>query len=143
MRFTAPLAAALTDLGRRGVESVVFWGPDDLDDARAIVAGAGPSCRLAPPTTLVEMMALLGRFRLYAGTNTAAMHMAWLQGLPCVVLVGGRPWRTDRPMPPVASRMLSAGGVEPDRKWKGDRARLAIQGVEADEVVSAVLDLLS
>ncbi|MFN2426243.1 MAG: glycosyltransferase family 9 protein, partial [Candidatus Binatia bacterium] len=95
-----------------------------------------------PPTSLPEMMALLGCFRLYVGANTAALHMAWMQGVPSVVLAGGRPWRTDRPLEPVPSVMLSAGGIEPDRKLRGEEAQRAVEGIEVDDVVAAARRLL-
>jgi len=133
--------ALVRRLGDAGVSSMLLWGPGEIDSAGAIAA-AGGRCTLAPPTTLAEMMALLGLFRLYVGSNTAALHMAWMQGVPAVVLAGGRPWRTDRPWPPLPSVMLSAGGVEPARKLHGDRARRAIEGIEVDEVLAAALGLL-
>jgi len=129
-------------LGHAGVASMVVWGPGEMDTAASITA-TSRFCRLAPPTTLPEMMALLGLFRIYVGSNTAALHMAWMQGVPSVVLCGGRPHRTDRPLAPVPSLMLSAGGAEPSRKLHGEAARRAIEGVEAAEVLAATLKLLA
>jgi heptosyltransferase-1 len=128
-------------LGEAGLRSMLLWGPGELEVAAAI-AGASPSCVLAPPTTLAEMMALAGLFRLYVGTNTAALHMAWMQGVPSVVLAGGRPWRTDRPLGPVPSRMLSAGGAEPARKLRGEDARRAVEGIAVEDVLEATKELL-
>lgn len=128
-------------LGEAGARSMLLWGPGEIDSAAAIAA-AGNGCTLAPPTTLAEMTALLGHFRLYVGSNTAALHMAWMQGVPAVVLAGGRPWRTDRPLPPLPSVMLTAGGTEPARKLHGDRARRAIEGIVVDDVLAAALGLL-
>ena len=128
-------------LGEAGLTSMVLWGPGERE-AAADVAGAAPASAIAPPTTLPEMMALLGCFPLYVGANTAALHMAWMQGVPAVVLAGGRPWRTDRPLAPVPSAMLSAGGVEPARKLRGEAARRAVEGIEVDDVVAAALGLV-
>lgn len=135
-------SGALRRLGDQGIDSMVLWGPAEFEVARTIAEAAGPRCRLAPPTTLAEMLALLGLFRVYAGSNTAALHMAWMQGVASVVLVGGRPWRIDRPLPPVPSVMLTAGGVEPPRKRRGEAARRAIEGIAEEEVVTAVRGLL-
>jgi heptosyltransferase I len=128
-------------LGDEGVASMVLWGPGDGEAAARIAAGS-PLSSLAPPTSLRAMMALLGCFDLYVGANTAALHMAWMQGVAAVVLVGGRPHRTDRPLPPVPSVMLSAG-VEPARKLRGEAARRAVEGVEVDEVMAAARDTLA
>lgn len=133
--------ALVQRLGDAGVTSMLLWGPGEFEAAAAL-AGASPSCVLAPPTTLPEMMALLGKFRVYAGSNTAALHMAWMQGVPSVVLAGGRPWRTDRPLDPVPSVMLTAGAVEPARKLRGEAARRAVEGIELDDVAAGVNELL-
>ncbi len=129
-------------LADANLRSMVLWGPGEMEMAGVIAEGSS-GCVIAPPTTLAEMMALLGRFRLYVGSNTAALHMAWMQKVPSVVLVGGRPWRTDRPLPPVPSIMLSAGGVEPSRKLRGTAAQRAIEGIEVDEVAAAAMKLLA
>lgn len=134
--------AALRRLGERGVATMVLWGPAELENARTIADGSGPLCRLAPATSLQEMMALLACFRVYVGTNTAALHMAWMQDVPCVVLVGGRPWTIDRPMEPVPSVMLTAGNREPETKLRGEEARRAIEDIAVDDVVDSALALL-
>jgi ADP-heptose:LPS heptosyltransferase len=128
-------------LEAEGVRSMLLWGPGELAFARAIADGSR-GCLVAPPTSLPEMMAILGLFGVYAGANTAALHMAWMQGVPSVVLVGGRPWRTDRPLPPVPSIMLSAGGIEAARKLRGQAASRAIAGIEPAELVTAVRSML-
>jgi heptosyltransferase-1 len=128
-------------LGDAGLASMVFWGPGD-EAAAGEIASASPYSRAAPPTSLREMAAMLGRFEVYVGANTAALHMAWMQGVACVVLAGGRPHRTDRPLPPVASVMLSAG-AEPSRKLRGEAARRAVEGIEVEQVVEAVHAMLT
>lgn len=128
-------------LGEDGLASMVLWGPGDEDAAREIASGS-PSASVAPRTSLREMMALLGCFELYVGANTAALHMAWMQGVAAVVLAGGRPHRTDRPLPPVPSVMLSAG-AEPARKLRGEAARRAVEGIEVEQVVAAAHDTLA
>lgn len=133
---------ALSALGAGGHSSVVLWGPSEMEIATAIAGGAGPRCTLAPPTTLLQMMALLGRFRVYLGSNTAALHMAWMQDVPGVVLIGGRPSRTDAPLPPVASIMLRAGS-EPRAKLHGAAARRAMEDIAVGDVVRAVEGLLA
>ena len=132
---------ALAALGDAGHASVVVWGPSEIEIASQIAAGAGPGCTLAPPTTLPQMMALLGHFRLYLGSNTAALHMAWMQDVPAVVLIGARPSRTDAPLPPVASVMLRAG-PEPRAKLGGAAARRAMEQIAVGDVVRAAEQLL-
>jgi ADP-heptose:LPS heptosyltransferase len=100
--------ALLRRLGGEGIASVVFWGPAERAFCERIVAAAGPSCRLAPSTRLPEMMAMIGIFEVFIGSDTAAMHMAWMQGVPTAVFLGPKPTRTIEPLPPVPSRVLRA-----------------------------------
>ncbi len=120
--------ALLQRLGHAGLRSVVFWGPDDADLARGIAAEAGDACVLAPKTSLVEMMAMVGRFRLFIGSNTAAAHMAWMQHVPTVMFSGPAEPRTDAPLPPIPSRVLRAG----------DRVRRGVSKRRQPDVVAAV-----
>lgn len=108
-RWPAENWVELLQLVRRaGISAVIFWGPDDADYARAIAAQVPEGCALAPATTLPEMQAMLACFPAFIGTNTAAMHMAWLQGVPTAVFTGPADPRTDAPLPPVPSRILRA-----------------------------------
>ena len=115
-------------LGQEHVRTVVFWGPDDGAYARAIAEQAPESCVLAPATTLAEMLAMLGCFPAFIGTNTAAMHMAWLQGVPTAVFTGPADPRTDAPLPPVPARVLRAA----------EHARPGISKRHQPDVVAAV-----
>lgn len=132
----------LRQLGADGVSSMVLWGPAERGLCEAIVAGAGAPCQLAPPTTLPQMQALLGQFRAYAGADTAAMHMAWMQGVPTALIAGHKPVRTIAPLPPVPFRALFAAehyveGLKPSAQ--DDRV---VSAVAVEVVRKAVHDLL-
>jgi len=73
---------------------------------------------MAPTTTLPEMMAMIGLFRAYIGSDTAATHMAWLQGVPTAVFIGPKDPVSAMPLDPVPYRVLRAAeffrvGVRP------------------------------
>lgn len=121
-------AKLLNQLGDQGIRSMAFWGPDEEMFTREIVARAGPSCRLSPSTRLPEMMAMLGRFSAFIGSNTAAAHMAWMQGVPTAMFTGVAELRTDAPLAPVRSRTLRAD----------DKVRIGASKRRQPEVVSAV-----
>jgi ADP-heptose:LPS heptosyltransferase len=138
---TEKWTALLRALGETGVRSVVFWGPDEEQVAREIAGGAGPSCMLAPETTLQDLMAMVGQFRAFLGSNTAAMHMAWMQGVPTAYFSGPASPRTDAPLPPVPSRVLRAGDrVRPgvSKRHQAD----VVASVTVDEALAAVRELL-
>jgi lipopolysaccharide heptosyltransferase I len=72
-----------------GAAVLVTWGPNELDDARAI-ADAGPTTRaaLAPPTDLDELLAVLRRASVVVAADTGPLHLAAALGTPCVGLYG-------------------------------------------------------
>ncbi len=133
--------ALLDRLGGQGTRAVLFWGPDELEFSEAIAAGTGDSVCLAPETDLVEMMAMVGQFTAFLGSNTAAMHMAWLQGVPTAVFTGPSRPRTDAPLPHVPSRVLRADGLVRDGVSKRQQADVVAK-VSVDEAFDAVVSLL-
>lgn len=95
----ALLAAAIGAAHARGVRSIVVWGPDEQDDARAVVKRAGPASALAPPTDLPALTALLADARLAISGDTGPLHLACAVDCPVVALYGptdpvvNAPWR--------------------------------------------------
>ncbi|MGQ0586938.1 MAG: glycosyltransferase family 9 protein [Gammaproteobacteria bacterium] len=133
----------LKQLNADGISSMVLWGPAEKEFCAGLVAGAGAPCVLAPPTTLPQMLALIGKCRAYCGADTAAMHMAWMQGVPAAVIAGHKPARTIAPPPPARSRMLFAKehyveGLKPSAQ--DDRV---VGAVTVEAVRKAVHDLLA
>lgn len=125
-----------------GVRSVVFWGPDDREFAESIVESVGEPELLAPRTTLPEMMEMLRCFPAFIGSNTAAMHMAWLQGVATAVFVGPACPETDGPLPSVPSHILQA--AEYFRPGASKRKQPAVTTeVSVEEASDAVLSLLA
>lgn len=132
----------LARLGSAGVASVVFWGPDEAQLVQAVAAKAGQSCRFAPPTTLPEMMAMIGCFRAFIGSDTAAMHMAWLQGVATAVFTSPKPVRTFAPLDPVPHRVLRAEGYVVPGVRESRQPREVVTAVSVDEAFAAVQSLL-
>lgn len=82
-------AAAARELASStGSPTLVVWGPPERDEAEAIVRGAHGQARLAPPTTLREMAALLAHPALLVVTDCLARHFAVVQGTPTIGLFG-------------------------------------------------------
>jgi lipopolysaccharide heptosyltransferase I len=76
-------------LASRGVPSVVTWGgAQEQAWAETIVANSRGAALLAPPTTLVELAALLRRAKVFVGSDTGPLHLAAALGTPCVALFG-------------------------------------------------------
>lgn len=131
----------LKEVGQQGIRTVLFWGPDEEELTQQIAEKAGDLCTLAPPTKLLEMLALLGHFRAFVGGNTAAMHMSWMQGVPTAVFVGPAQARTDAPLPPVANRVLRADDYAQPGKSKRCQSEVT-KSVSVLEAKTAVMELL-
>lgn len=74
---------------RHQISSLVVWaGEQELEWAREIERSSEGAARLAPPTSLGELTALLRRANLYLGSDTGPMHLAAAVGTRCVGLFG-------------------------------------------------------
>ena len=71
-----------------GRPCVVIWGPGDEARAAAVVAASAGAARLAPPTDLVELAALLRAGALLVSGDTGPLHLAAALGTPVVGLYG-------------------------------------------------------
>jgi ADP-heptose:LPS heptosyltransferase len=129
-------------LGREGIETVLFWGPAEAEWVQTIAEKVGTSATLAPPTTLAELVAKIGCFKAFIGSNTAAMHMAWLQGVPTVFLNGPDRVRTNAPLEPVPSRVLWREDLYDENRSRREQANV-VSGISVDEAFDAVRGLLS
>ena len=73
----------------RSLPSVVTWaGQEEEGWAKSIVASAGGHALLAPPTTLMELAALLQSAVFYVGSDTGPLHLAAAVGTTCIGLYG-------------------------------------------------------
>lgn len=133
--------ALLQKLGEAGARSTVLWGPAEAEMSARIVEASEGAAQLAPATTLAEMLALAGLFRAYVGSNTAALHMAWMQGVPAAVFTGPAEPRTDLPLPPVRSHALRNAKLVREGVSKRHQHDVTAS-VSVDEAYAAVLDLL-
>ena len=80
----AALASALR--ARRGLRSLVLWGPGEEDLAREVVAASAGAARLAPATGLDELASALRGARLVITNDTGPMHLAVACGAPVLAV---------------------------------------------------------
>jgi heptosyltransferase I len=133
----------LRRLGDEGLRSILFWGPDEKDLCSRLSEAAGPASVLAPPTTLPQMMALIACCAVFIGSDTAAMHMAWLQGVPTAVFTSLKPARTFAPLPPCPHRVLRAGGRERADLPVHKQPAGVLSEISVGDALTAVRELLS
>ena len=78
-------AVAARTLAALGRAVIVGWGPGEEELARSVVAGA-PGARLAPPTDLDGLAALLAAARCTVCNNSGPMHLSVAVGAPTLAL---------------------------------------------------------
>ena len=99
---------------RRGVRSVVLWGPGEEEVARQVVAAAPEACALAPATSLDQLAAVLRGAALVVTNDTGPMHLAVACGAPVLGLfldAAGLRWA--HPGPRFAAVLAGAGVAAP------------------------------
>jgi heptosyltransferase-1 len=72
----------------RKLESLVFWGPGEETLARRVVEASSGAVRMAPATTIRELVAYLKLARLFVGGDTGPLHIADAIGVPVVGIFG-------------------------------------------------------
>jgi ADP-heptose:LPS heptosyltransferase len=101
----AALAAALRE--RRGLPSVIIWGPGEYELAEDVVTLAGGAAILSPQTAIADVVAL-ARGAAAAGVgDTGPTHLAAAVGTPLVGIYG--PTRPERNGPGCAMTRPSRG----------------------------------
>jgi len=125
-------------LAREGKAPVVLTGgKQDRDAAEAaIAAGEAQAINLAGATSLAQLIALLGRSRLFVGCDTGPMHLAVAQGVPVLALFGpADPARTG----PFGNRarVLREPPWEPETPFSS----AAMDSLGVDRVLEAVREL--
>ncbi len=138
-RWPAERFGALADRLRRqhALTSVVLWGPGEEPLADAVVTASQGAARLAPPTTIADMVAVASAARLMVSGDTGPLHLAAAVGTPVVALFG--PTRAER-NGPWAAEDLSISRTESceclyERRCR--RARPCIEDIAVDEVLAA------
>jgi len=97
-RFGAVAAAVRA---RAGLPALVLWGPDDRARANEVVAASQGAARLAPETSLADVVALVRAAALVVAGDTGPLHLAAAVGAPIVGIYGptdparNGPWSAD------------------------------------------------
>jgi heptosyltransferase-1 len=134
-RFGA-LAAAVRE--RHGLRSIVLWGPGEEALARAVVDASKGTAQAAPPTTIIDIVALAREAHLMIAGDTGPVHIAGAVGTPIVALFG--PTRAERngPWSPadISISRFDRCVCHYERRCRRDRP--CIDDISVDDVVAAV-----
>jgi lipopolysaccharide heptosyltransferase I len=127
----------------RGLTSIVLWGPGEEGLARAVVDASAGSARVAPATSISDLLALSRRAALMVSGDTGPLHIAAAAGTPTVAIFGptdpGRngPWAASDV---VVSRYATCG-CHYDRRCH--ESRWCLDDVSVAEVTAAIQQRLS
>ena len=125
---------------RHGLVPVILWGPGEEEVAHAIVNWAGGTARLAPPTGLRDLVALMRGASLMLSGDTGPTHIAAALGVPIVALFGptdaarNGPWAADD----ISISRYEACDCHYERKCRRDASQWCLGTIQVDEVTSAI-----
>jgi heptosyltransferase I len=71
-----------------GGSVLVLWGPGEEEEARRLGELGGSGVKLACPTTVPQLFALLRRASAYVGGDTGVMHLATFAHTPVLAIFG-------------------------------------------------------
>jgi heptosyltransferase I len=85
VRF-AEVAAFVREV--RGLVPFVLWGPSEESLARDVIAASGNAARMAPATTMGDLLELSRAASLMVSGDTGPLHIAGAAGTPLVAIFG-------------------------------------------------------
>ena len=130
------LAVFLQDV--RQMPSFVLWGPGEEGLARAVVEASAGVARMAPPTTLADLLALSRAASLMVSGDTGPLHIAAAAGTPTVSVFGptdparNGPWAPDD----VAVSRFGSCGCHYERRCR--QASWCLAAIPVSEVTAAI-----
>lgn len=130
-------AARLRD--RLGMPSAVLWGPDEATLAASVARASGGAARMAPQTTMVEMLALARAARVMVSGDTGPLHLAGAVGTPVVGLYGPTPPGRNGPWDPRDQVVSSHDECACVFKRQCTADTWCLERVTVDAVVDAVV----
>lgn len=136
-------AAVAKLLASRGVSCVVTWGGrKEQAWAEQIVTLSSGAAVMAPPTSLLELAAILKHARFYVGSDTGPLHLAAALGTRCVALFGSSDHRACGPYGTGHICLQEALDESPDRKRAG-ADNWAMRRIAPEHVLSACERILA
>jgi heptosyltransferase-1 len=118
----------------------VAWGPGERARAEAVAAAAGSGVRVAPPTSLDELVTLLAGARLVIGGDTGPVHLAASLGVATLGVFTVTDWRRNGPLGP---RVEVVSGIPADSAGSASSPHATPSCVvTAAEIVELALKLL-
>jgi heptosyltransferase-1 len=123
---------------RHGLASIVLWGPGDESLAASVVATAGGAARLAPRTTLADVLVLAQMAVLVVSGDTGPSHLASAAGTPVVGIYGPTDPARNGPWSPDDECVSRHDVCECSHLRRCRAARWCLADVTTDDVMGAI-----
>ena len=144
-RWQADRFGALSSFLREacGLMPIVVWGPGEEELARSVVEASSGAARVAPPTTLGDLVALARASAVAISGDTGPLHIATAVGTPVVGLFGPTDPKRNGPWAPddLSVSVYEACGCHYDRRCH--QQRWCLGEVTTAEVCAAVQQRIS
>ncbi len=75
-------------VGMTGGGVLLSWGPGEEELARRVAGEMKSPVKVAPPTGIRELAALIGRCDIFAGGDSGPLHLAAALGVSCLAVMG-------------------------------------------------------
>lgn len=135
------VAAFVRDV--RGMVPFVLWGPDERALAQSVIDASSGAARIAPPTTIADVLEVSREASLMVSGDTGPLHIAAAAGTPVVAIFGptdparNGPWSPDD----VVVSRFTACGCHYARRCR--QSAWCLADVEVAEVTAAIQQRLS
>jgi lipopolysaccharide heptosyltransferase I len=134
------IATFLRDI--RGLRSLVLWGPGEAELASAVVDASKGAARLAPATSIPDILALARAASLFIAGDTGPLHLAGAVGTPIVAIFGPTDPQRNGPWAP-DDRVVSRSAIcECAYQRQCHAATWCLDDVTVAEVSAAILQRL-
>jgi lipopolysaccharide heptosyltransferase I len=122
----------------RGFVPFVLWGPGERALAESVVEFSGGAARMAPSTTIADLVALSRIAKLMISGDTGPLHIASAVGTPVVAIFGPTDPARNGPWAPedITISRYDTCGCHYDRRCR--EAEWCLKSVEVTEVTAAV-----
>ena len=139
-RFGA-VASFLRDV--RGMRSLVLWGPGEAPLAHAVVEASEGAATVAPPTTVVDLLALSRAASLMVSGDTGPLHIAAAAGTPIVAIFGPTDPQRNGPLSPddIAVSRYATCGCHYNRRCR--QSAWCLTDITTAEVIAGIQQRLS
>ena len=122
----------------RRLPSLVTWGPGDEALAAAVVEGSAGSARLAPPTRVADLAAILRAASVVVSGDTGPLHLAAAVGTPVVGVFGPTDARRNGPRSPGDAAVSRFADCRCRWRRRCRAARRCLDDVTVDDVTAAL-----